>query len=304
MQPTHRAFGLTWAIGFDLPAFTRLDGSIAECSADVVIEEGPVSRPGPSADWAGPLRAVEGPDIVFGSPAGPARIRVTGGRRIVLDRRGSSDEAVALLLMGPGPAIVLHQRGALPLHGSGVISGSGALLVIGHSGAGKSTTLGALLNRGYPVLCDDLAAVTVDDDVAYVHPGTQVVKVWADSAASLGWPTDGLSRVREELTKYLAPIPNQAVGPARLASVYCLSTHNGSEVVLEERRQTAKFNALLDHTWQKMVVRRMGLQGNHFRQAVQVANRVRVVAVRRPQGVPVEESGLVEAILADHAAGS
>lgn len=302
MQPTHRAFGLTWSIGFDLPAFDRIDDTPCPYgeSADVVVVEGSVRRPGADADWAGPVRAIDGPDVVFGSPAGPARIRVTGGQRIVLDRRDSSDEAVALLLMGPGPAIVLHQRGALPLHGSGVVTEAAGLLLVGHSGAGKSTVLGALVNRGYPAVCDDLAAVTVDGGVARVHPGTNVVKVWADSAESLGWPTEGLSRVRQELTKYLRPLAPRAGEAVRLTTVYCLSTHNDSKVVLEERLRAAKVNTLLDHTWQKMVVRRMGLQGQHFQRVVEVAGQVRVVAVRRPQGVPVEESGVVEEILADH----
>lgn len=298
MSATHRAFGLAWHLPFDFPPYAVIDAD--DVPADVIVAEEPVPRPSLDANWAGPLRAVEGRAITFGMP-GSARMRITDGNRIAFQRHNDwTEEGLRLLLMGPGAALILHQRGVLPLHGSGIVTDRGAVLIVGHSGAGKSTTLGAFMDRGYPELCDDLAAVTVDDDgVARVFPGTQVMKVWADSASSLGWQTDGLARVRPELEKFVVPISRQTVEPVPLFAVYQLSTHNGSTVELEHRQKSAKFNAILDHTWQKMTVKRMGLHGEHFRRAVAVADRVRVVQVRRPDGVGIDDSDLVDRIIAD-----
>ena len=57
--------------------------------------------------------------------------------------------------------------------------------------------------------------------------------------------------------------------------------------------------AILDHTWQKMTVKRMGLHGEHFRRAAALAAGVPVVAIRRPGHLSIRESGVVDAILAD-----
>ena len=181
---THRAFGLTWAMPLEFPPYAEVDEAV---EADVEVVEGPVPRPSDRANWAGPLRAVEGGSVTFGM-WGAARMHISGGTHIVFQRNDDwTPEALRLLLMGPGAALILHQRGMLPLHGSGIVTDCGAVLVVGHSGAGKSSILGAFMERGFPVLCDDLAAVSLDPTgVPLVHPGSQVMKLWADSAESLG----------------------------------------------------------------------------------------------------------------------
>jgi hypothetical protein len=258
----------------------------------------------------------------FGLP-GVARLLVRGGNEILVERQpdpggGASpklnpggaaspkldpggaaspklkddDEMVRLLLIGTGAALLLHQRGLLPLHASAVVTPAGAALFMGHSGAGKSTLLNEFLRRGYPMLAEDLAAVRLDaDGVAWVEPGVQITKLWADSAAELGHSTEGLPRVRTEMKtemntaieKFVLPVADKLTRDAApLAAIYLLSSHNQPTIHLEERRDARKFNALLDHTWQKLVVKRMGLHTAHFQRAIAVANQARIVRVQRP----------------------
>ena len=252
---------------------------------DVVVRYGTVPPAPPSALAAGPLRQVTPEAARFGLPD-VARLLVRGGNDILIDRReGADDERVRLLLLGTGTALLLHQRGLLPLHASAILTPAGAVLFTGHSGAGKSTLLNEFLRRGYPMLAEDLAAVRWDAaGVAWVEPGVQVTKLWADSAAALGQPTAGLARVRPELEKFVVPVGGAALvdTAAPLAALYVLSAHNEPNILLKERRDARKFNALLDHTWQKLVVKRMGLHTAHFQRAIAVANQARIVRVQRP----------------------
>jgi hypothetical protein len=132
-----------------------------------------------------------------------------------------------------------------------------------------------------------------------VEPGVQVTKLWADSATELGQSTDGLPRVRPELEKFIVPVADElATEAAPLAAIYVLSTHNQPTITLEERRDARKFNALLDHTWQKLVVKRMGLHTAHFQRAIAVANQARIVRAQRPdEGFFLKE--LADAVEAD-----
>lgn len=85
---------------------------------------------------------------------------------------------------------------------------------------------------------------------------------------------------------------------ARLATIYVLSTHNQPDILVQERRDARKFNALLDHTWQKLVVKRMGLHGAHFQHAVAVARQTLIVQVHRLSGEFLLTE-LVDAVEAD-----
>ena len=293
----YAAYGLVWRMPLACP---ELRVAPASAAADVIVQYGQVPPPPAHASAAGPLRQVTPGEARFGLP-GVARLLVRGGNEILIERRPEADDdMVRLLLVGTGMALLLHQRGLLPLHASAIVAPAGAVLFMGHSGAGKSTLLNEFLHRGYPMLAEDLAAVRLAaDGAAWVEPGVQTTKLWADSAAVLGQPTDGLVRVRPELEKFVVPVDGPlATAPVRLAAIYTLASHNEPAIILEERRDARKFNALLDHTWQKLVVRRMGLHTAHFQRAIAVANQARIVRVLRPdEGFRLQE--LADAIEAD-----
>ena len=294
----YRAHGLSWQLPLACPEWRPAP---VNSPPDVFVRYGPVPPAPPSALAAGPLRQVTPEDARFGLPD-VARLLVRGGNDILIDRREETDdERVRLLLLGTGTALLLHQRGLLPLHASAILTPAGAVLFMGHSGAGKSTLLNEFLRRGYPMLAEDLAAVRWDAaGVAWVEPGVQVTKLWADSAAALGQPTAGLARVRPELEKFVVPVGGAALvdTAAPLAALYVLSAHNELTILLEERRDAGKLNALIDHTRQKLVVKRMGLHGAHFQRAAAVANQARIVYVQRPEGV-FRLAELADAVAAD-----
>jgi len=194
----YAAYGLIWRMPLACPELRAAPvGSVA----DVTVRYGELPPPPAHAVAAGPLRQVTPGEARFGLP-GVARLLVRGGNEILIERQ-ADDEMIRLLLVGTGAALLLHQRGLLPLHASAVVAPAGAILFMGHSGAGKSTLLGEFLRRGYPMLAEDLAAVRLDaEGAAWVEPGVQITKLWADSAAELGQSTDGLPRVRPELEKF------------------------------------------------------------------------------------------------------
>lgn len=280
----YSAYGLTWSTPFPMLEWRQANFDV---QVDVTVQLAGLPPAGDDLQGVGPLRQVSQLEARFGLP-NVGKMLVRQGQEILIDRHsGADDSLVRLMLVGTAAALVLHQRGVLPLHASGIQTPAGAVLFMGHSGAGKSTLLNAFVRRGYRMVSEDLAAVRLDDDgYPWVSPGVQVTKLWADSAAALGQSTDSLRRVRPELEKFVVPVPTAQLAQEQLPvlAVYALSTHQKPDLLIEERRDVRKFNALLDHTWQKLVVKRMGLHAHHFKLAAAVANKVPIVRVCRPEG--------------------
>lgn len=102
---------------------------------------------------------------------------------------------IPAVLQGPGIAAALHLR-SIPLLHAGVIAvDGGAILILGAPGAGKSTTAAALVRAGFPLVSDDLAAMSIEQERVFVHAGFPRLRLFADSARAAGWNPDALARV-------------------------------------------------------------------------------------------------------------
>lgn len=110
------------------------------------------------------------------------------------------------------------------LHGAAVARGQQGIVLLGHTGAGKSTAAAAALEAGWRVLADDEIVIDASQDGLRVHGFHRAPAVpleiggpVADSGTALGDP-----RARAELPRdVLAP------GAAAVTAVVVLAHHDG-----------------------------------------------------------------------------
>jgi hypothetical protein len=122
-------------------------------------------------------------------------VRYDGGTRVTV--RWDSDELLAdipAVLQGPGIAASLHLRDIPLLHACAIDVGGSAILLMGVPGAGKSTAAAALVRAGFPLVSDDLAALSLRGDDVLVQPGYPRLRLFADSAQAAGFAPSQLSR--------------------------------------------------------------------------------------------------------------
>lgn len=138
---------------------------------------------------------------------------------VVFDTR-LDDEMEQHLLFDHVLPLVLARRGRLVLHG-GVVArdGAGAVLV-GPTGAGKSTLAAHLWSRGWAVGGDDGAVVGLGANLA-VEPTYATVRITSDAAALLGLPTADASPVvgKRRLLDEQRPFRQDAVALRAVAFV-------------------------------------------------------------------------------------
>lgn len=106
-----------------------------------------------------------------------------------------SEEDLAVYLRGPAMGFVLRRRGTIALHASAVCVGGRAVLLCGAAEAGKSMTAAALGLRGAPVLCDDIAALSNQNDEFHVESGYPRICLWPDAVRDLVGSADTLPRL-------------------------------------------------------------------------------------------------------------
>jgi len=91
-------------------------------------------------------------------------------------------EVFLTYFLGQVLSYCLLARGIEPLHATAIVLGEQAIAFVGDSGHGKSTLAATFLQRGYPLLTDDVLALEFRDERVWARPGIARVKLNPDSA--------------------------------------------------------------------------------------------------------------------------
>lgn len=148
----YRAYGLTVRSELALPELVAVEPA----PADVTIRFAQTERPAPASGSAFEF----GDDTQYLAWSGAGAFHIRGTSEIDVERAaGVDDRVLALPLLGPVMAMLLHLRGKLVLHASAVAVGDRGAIFLGDKRAGKSTTAAALVADGYRLLTDDVLAI-------------------------------------------------------------------------------------------------------------------------------------------------
>jgi hypothetical protein len=216
-----------------------------------------------------------------------ARYLVSDGAVITIDRAPAArDQDVTHFLNMTPLAALLFQRGQLALHAAAVSPPSprqgeegrgdevGAILIAGDSGAGKSTLLAALLQRGWTMMCDDLAPVQVTESgQVMIYPTAGDVRLWQDAREKLGFDQSSIVLTAFEVS---APQP--------LRAIHWLSIHYKDDVELDELAGAERFRAIGLLTYNSHIADALFDRAVYLRCATAVAQMAPMYRLRRPRG--------------------
>ena len=214
-----------------------------------------------------------------------ARVLVTDGRDVLVEPCGGSDREIGDLIGGPPFAILLQQRGVIPFHAAAVETGAGAVLFLGPRHAGKSTLLGAMRERGYAMLADDVTGVVLDSGgIAVALPAFPRLRLWEASLHALGWRRTSGETDRGD-GKYLVPV-QEAAGfrtlPQPIRAACVLAPGERRDVVVEPVPCAAAFELLGEHTYRRRFLLSPEQRQTCFRTLSTMARRVPTLLVQRP----------------------
>jgi hypothetical protein len=245
----------------------RIDGAVIRWPAQVADLAG---APHSGVLWrAAPGRLLlEVPDV--------ARYLVSDGNLVEIEPGdGAAGEVRRFLRMTPAAALYL-QRGIPVLHAAVVADTAGRGVVLaGDSGSGKSVLLTALVRRGWGLLTDDLAPVTLDDDqVPVAVPTWPEVTPWPGSAwlgsagpAAAGWDARFVDEARP------------------IGAIWWLGLHGFDAIEVHGVEGMARFEALAAMAYHRRIASALLDRASYLRVAGRVAGSgIPIRRLIRPRG--------------------
>lgn len=276
----YRVSGLSVASEISLPGLLGLPD---QGSPDVTIRRGPVPAVLENARASGATWDFAGDQFLLRIPS-VARFLLSDGRNITFEAEAGVDAGdISIFLLGTVFGILLHQRGQIVLHASAIDISGKAILFCGPSGAGKSTLAAALAQHGYPVVTDDVCAITMTDaNMPMVHPDDRQIKLWAQAIERLDLAQHRGERVRSRLEKFYVQPSGTATAPLPLGAVYVLRGARPPHAPGIERPNVVDAALVLRrNAYRPLLVRRMGQRESYFHAAATIANAAGIFHLTR-----------------------
>ncbi|MDT9719245.1 aldolase [Paenibacillus sp. ClWae2A] len=289
MLPVHYvAYGLRWSSQIRMPEL-QIASKDAETDFDVVdvhIESSDLSPLWGSWDVGNDNFVAREGSLFFKIEDTGLFLMEQGKRIVVSPIPGADEKKVRLFILGTCMAVIMMQRGILPLHGSAVVIDGWAYAFVGHSGAGKSTLSAALASRGYPLLTDDVVALTWDaGGRAIVSPGYPQQKLWQPSLEGFGMKEQDYATVHAEITKYAIPVQHYFHDRSvPLAGVFELDPRPEElkkPIQLNEVTGLERLHMLCSHTFRGGLVSRQGLAQWLFETVSRLSASIEVSRITR-----------------------
>jgi hypothetical protein len=202
--------------------------------------------------------------------------------RVVLDiTPGLNLAAIDYYLYGFVPRVVRILREEYSIHASAVVVGDLAVAVMGMSQAGKSTTTMGLVQRGYPLIVDDVLPVDVRDGSVTVHGWERPLHLREEAAARLGVGR-AVRREQPGGTKIRTHPGGRDEAVPLAVLVELTFDEDARDVSATWLTGAERLAVVIAHSDVAQLASADGRQASFFRWAADVANRVPIARVTRP----------------------
>jgi|LGVF01.2.fsa_nt_gb energy-coupling factor transporter ATP-binding protein EcfA2 len=234
---------------------------------------------------------------------GIAKYYAESGKKITIEAYDNAlSQDINLYLLGSCIGAVLYQRKILPIHGSCININEKGVLLTGRSGAGKSTIASVLFNSGNTMLTDDVAVTKINKfDEIMVEPSYPSQKLWDDTIerSDRNYDQKCLIRSDNDHNKYSVPSYSYFCNqPISLKIIFEIIPIDSNEIKIEEITGADKIMVIVKSSYRRLMPLVMGLGNWHFEQCVNIAKKVRVFRIFRPENQMLEEkiAGVIQNI--------
>lgn len=285
---SYKIFGLIIQSELEIPGLIPIQAE----PADVNIKFGPTPNHLSKIISSGVLFESSKEEFLLKLPD-VGNYHVRNGTHITIDsKQAATNDEIRLFLLGSVFGALLFQRGFTPLHGSAVKMQGKALIILGNSAVGKSTLSASLALSDYPLISDDLSAISIDSGKCVISPGIPFIKLWEDAKNQL-FPRESFKRVRPQINKFSIPtiaFHNSSKG-LEIQTIINLKSGNSTSYLAEPVFGAQKLAVLREHVFRDQYLAGKGMMDHHFVVLSRLAKQSKIFNVERPS-FPLEIDAL------------
>jgi len=248
---TYSAFGINISSEIKIPEFIPSSGDI-----QVTVSYGEVPKKLDEKIINGFRFQISADEFIIRYKPWAAFYVCNGNKIIIQPEKDADENDIKTFLISSVIVMLLHQRGLLPLHASGIKVDNKAVLFAANAGVGKST-IALDLNRkyGYPLIADDVTVVSAINNLPVVYSSFPSAKLWQDSIEMLGLLNKDLPFIRKDVFKYrFDNRPAFFSGILEPLLIFVIENGDKENIEIQEIKGVDKFNVLRQHIFRAKMI--------------------------------------------------
>ena len=184
---------------------------------------------------------------------------------------------------------LLHQRRIVNFHASSVIFKEMGIMILGRSGAGKSSLIAAFSMDGAGFLSDDVTPILFNEEIPYIWPVYQQIRLREGALHQLNVDTERLIKAEKGTEKYFLPGRKAPMSSHPLHLILQLEVREGEEgVQFHELTSHHKFTLLRSEICSWEMLRGMPeTEKAYLQQLIEIVRQVPMIRVTRSSDVPI-----------------
>ena len=218
-----------------------------------------------------------------------AKYYVQNGKEIIVEQYENKNiNNVKLFILGTCFGALLMQREIISLHGAAINIKGKCVLILGDSGAGKSSLSAGFVEKGSRILSDDVIAITTQNDEYYVHPSYPQQKLSYITLNELNIDKREYIKVdyMDEREKYYIPRRDQFENnKMKIEYIIDLRKKDILSVKINELKGINKIGLLKKNTYRGFLLKYNDLLKKQFISFSKIAIQAKFYMVTRPENV-------------------
>jgi len=201
---------------------------------------------------------------------------------------GADPDWVKLYLNGQVLVALLHQRKIINFHASSFIHDGRGIMVLGDTGAGKSSLTVSFALNGAEFLSDDLTPVIFREDKPCLWPLNREVKIRAGTAEQLKIGNEKLREAEAGTGKKYLRLAPAVVENHPLHTVLRIETGKVGKPEFSEPSPAEKFSLLRGEVCSWEILAGMSeTEEAYLHQLLEIVKQVKIVRVLRPVDIEI-----------------
>jgi len=217
------------------------------------------------------------------------RFYVRGGSEVEYNVCQGADEGwVRLWLNGQVTVALLHQRGIITFHASSFVHEGLGVMVLGESGAGKSSLTASFSLGGAGFLTDDVTPVMFQDSQPVIRPLHESIRIRKNTAEQLRVESGLLREAETGTGKQYVDVGRAGEGLFLLGVIIKIEIGDVLKPVFDVPAPSGKFELLRSEICMSEILAGMPeTEADYLQQLVKMIEKVPVVRVVRPEEVRI-----------------